>query len=291
MFLEERLPIRVRYGATYEDEYKVDIVTTESGQEYRRLVNPFPVRRFTVSYVMELPKLWDEVINLYHRAYGKFAGFRVQCLDDYSTNGYEGVPTAGDQPLLLVSGLIYQLQKEYGAGGTALSIGRPKRTIFKPVANTVKVGIWNSLTGTSATNGFSVVTTTGRVTLSANITRSITAITQATQAVVTVGSGHGITTGRSVHFSSVAGMTQINGRRGTVVNTASTTITVDINTAGFSAYTSGGTVNTNPQVGEIVMGGCEFDIPARFDSNLEVTQSYPQWREAQSLQLIELLNP
>ena len=290
-FLEERLSVAVKYGATFEDEYKVEVVTTASGQEYRRLVNPFPVRRFTVSYVMDSPKLWADVVNIYHRAYGKFAGFRVRCLDDYSTNSLKGNPTAFDQPLALVSTGIYQLQKEYGTGGTPLDIGRPIRTIFKPVSGTVKVGIRNTLTGDHAITAFSVVNTTGRVTLNANKTRSITAITQATSAVVTVGSSHGIVTGESVNFSGVVGMTQINGRRGQVTDTGSTIITVNIDSSGFSTYTSGGTVNTRPQTGETVRGGCEFDIPCRFDSVLEINQAYPEWRELQTINIVELLNP
>jgi uncharacterized protein (TIGR02217 family) len=290
-FLEERLPVTVRYGAKYGDEYKVDIVTTASGQEHRRLVNPFPVRRFTVSYIAELPKLWDQVVNVYHRAFGTFAGFRVRCLDDFSTNGLTDTPTAGDQLLTLVSDGVYQLTKQYGLGGTPLAIGLPTRNLYKPVSGTIKVAIRNTLTGDNAITAFTPNTTNGRITLPANITRSVTAITQATNAVVTVGSSHGIVVGNSVHFTGVAGMTQINSRRGVVTATASTTITVNINTAAFSAYTSGGTVNTRPQTGETVRGGCEFDIPCRFDSVLEVTQAYPTWREAQSLELVELLNP
>lgn len=72
-------------------------------------------------------------------------------------------------------------------------------------------------------------------------TASITAITKAASAVVTVGT-HTYAIGDVVEFSGVAGMTQINSLTGTITATSSTTITVNINSTGFSAYTSGGTV-------------------------------------------------
>ncbi len=73
--------------------------------------------------------------------------------------------------------------------------------------------------------------------------RSITAITKASSAVVTVGA-HTFATGDVLAFSGVAGMTQINGLTGTVTAIGATTVTVNINSTGFSTYTSGGTAAT-----------------------------------------------
>lgn len=70
--------------------------------------------------------------------------------------------------------------------------------------------------------------------------RSITAITQAASAVVTVGT-HTFVVGDMLAFSGVSGMTQINGLTGTVTAIGATTVTVNINSSAFSAYTSGGT--------------------------------------------------
>ena len=77
--------------------------------------------------------------------------------------------------------------------------------------------------------------------------------------------------GASVHLSGVVGMTEINGLRGIVLSQTSGSITVDIDSSGFSAYSSGGVVNTRPQDGETVTGGCEFDIPAHFAAPIDVT--------------------
>jgi hypothetical protein len=86
-------------------------------------------------------------------------------------------------------------------------------------------------------------------------------------------------------------MTQIRGLRALITNTGTTTITVAINSTAFSAYTSGGTVNTRPQTGETVTCGYQFDFPVRFNGSLVVSQNYHNIREANGLELVELLNP
>jgi hypothetical protein len=197
-----------------------------------------------------------------------------------------GTPTAVDQTLALVSAGIYQLQVAYGGTGTPISIGKPVRTIFKPVSGTTKIAIGAA----EQVTRFSVSTTTGRVTFT-NLTKAITGITQAASAVITVGAAHGYNIDDSVYISGVSGMTQINGLRAFITVTAATTITVAINSTAFTAYTSGGNVNTTPQTGETVYGGCEYDIPARFNSRIDVTSLAPGIRESSQIEIIELLNP
>jgi hypothetical protein len=85
---------------------------------------------------------------------------------------------------------------------------------------------------------------------------TITAITQAASAVVTISTGGAANpffVGETVSFLSVVGMTQINGLTGTVTAvggvTTAWTITVTINSTAFTAYASGGTIqNVNPSV-------------------------------------------
>lgn len=286
-FLEERLVACARMGASYGDAYNVEITQTASDSEYRRLVHPFPVRVFNVYYTNQVADLWDELLALYHRAYGMYAGFRVKYPDDYTTNSRTLAPTAFDEALeVITAGSVYQLQVSYGTGGTPLSIGEPVRTIFKPVAGTVKIGIQS----VEQTQGWTVDTTTGRITFAANKTGTITNITQAASAVVTLGA-HTFVVNDTVHFTGVVGMTEINGMRGTITAKDATTITVDIDTTLYTAYTSGGTVNTRPQTGETVYGGCEFDIPCRFNGRIDLSVLTGTVRESSQIELIEILNP
>ncbi len=72
--------------------------------------------------------------------------------------------------------------------------------------------------------------------------RQLTGITNAANAVITVGAGHPFIVGDVVFINEVTGMTQINGLTGTVTAIAAATITVNINSAAFGAYAGGGYV-------------------------------------------------
>lgn len=69
----------------------------------------------------------------------------------------------------------------------------------------------------------------------------ITAITQATSAVVTFSVTHNLTVGQRIVFGvvpSMYGMTQISGLRGliTAIDTTNNTVTVDIDSSAFTAF-------------------------------------------------------
>ena len=73
--------------------------------------------------------------------------------------------------------------------------------------------------------------------------QSITAVTQANPAVVTITS-HTFTNGDRVLISGVAGMTELNNREFTVANTTANTFELSgIDSTAFDAYTSGGTAS------------------------------------------------
>ncbi len=288
-FLEERFPVNVRMGMSYSDDYSVTITQTSGGAEYRQLVQPFPIRSFHVNFTAKQTDLWANVLALYHRAYGKFAGFRVKCVDDFSTNNRTDTPTHLDAILTKVSTDTYQLCSYYGTNSTALAeVGYPKRNIYKVDPGTVKVGV----SGVQINNSLLVINNvTGIVTFSAGTTLTITNITRAAQAVITVGSHSLVANFHSVYISGVVGMVQINGQRANIVAKTATTITVAIDSSGYSTYTSGGTAKTNPQDGEQVTAGCIFDIPCRFNSAIEVTALSDVVRDCGSIDLIELVQP
>lgn len=286
-FIEERLALAVRNGSSYGDDFQVEVTTTASGAEYRRLIHPFPVRRWHLQFTMSRNDIGSKVKSLYDRCYKSYAGFRVYCEDDHST-AVDGVaaPTMLDQTLTLVSAGVYQLVKRYGAGAS-LAIGRPLRTLFKPVSGSVLIAVG----GLAYTSGWTLDSTTGRVTFAANLSKAITAISKAAQAVIDFGSAHPFTVGTRVHVGGVAGMTQINGQRLTITAVSGNTITVNLDTTGYGTYTSGGVANTQPQASETVTGGCLFDLPCRFDSAIEFSAIGGDVRDTGTVELIELLNP
>jgi len=291
-FLEERIDHqKIKMGASFADQYAVNVVTTSGGQEYRSLVHPFPIRTFDISQLLEKQETYDHICSLYHRAHGQYAGFRIRCYDEYSSNGSIGAATAFDQNLLLISAGVYQIVKRYGTNGTAGTSGYPYRVIHKPVVGKTKVAI-GSIEMLENVLRWSVDSTTGRITFPTNGSFPITGISKAAQAVISHGAGSGVVyAGQSVHISGVSGMTQINGLRAMVTNVSPGYITIDLDTTGFSTWTSGGYVNTRPQTGETVTCGFEFDWPVRFNGSLVIGQDYPAHRNADGLELIELLNP
>lgn len=91
---------------------------------------------------------------------------------------------------------------------------------------------------------------------------SITAVTQANPAVVTA-PNHGLSTGNTVYISNIGGMTQLNGNSYMVTVVDANDFTINVNSTGFSAYTTGGTWTLTPVA-------FNFTIPAPFLSK-EVT--------------------
>jgi hypothetical protein len=82
------------------------------------------------------------------------------------------------------------------------------------------------------------------------VTATITGATKATQCVLTA--NNNFSSGDSVFISNVGGMTQLNGNTYTIVTATSTHITLNVNSTGFTNYTTGGIVQDRTLVGGTV---------------------------------------
>lgn len=72
-------------------------------------------------------------------------------------------------------------------------------------------------------------------------TKNITGATQATNCNLTI-VGHGYSVGDRIKIASITGMTQLNGWTATVLTVPGVdNVTIDVDTTGFTAYSSGGT--------------------------------------------------
>ena len=93
-----------------------------------------------------------------------------------------------------------------------------------------------------------------------NATKNITNITQANPAVVTVAS-HGYTNGTDVWINSVVGMTELNGRRFRIANVTTNTFELSgVDSTGYTAYTSGGTVASVYEIASPFTESMLYDI-------------------------------
>lgn len=292
-FLEELLPVVPGFQTDNEESYSLDIQVTSNGFEH--VAQRHPYVRFEASLVINNrnQQVMQELLrDLFHRTSGGVDGFRLYNYLDFSTNNYKETPAFNDQLCVLESAGVYQIVRWYGAQGAA---GAARRRIRKPKASTALVGIRDTADNeVLIQQGYTVDYTTGLVTFAANKTQVITSISAAAQAVVGFGTAPNFSANDSVQFSVVAGMTQINGLRGTVVSVGANDITVDINSSAFSAYTSGGAVNTRPQTGEEVLAGCTFDLPVRFarphDVMRYIAKNDSGFILSSSIDLVEILN-
>lgn len=162
-FIEEQLDasLYARYGCTFAERFAVETIRAAGGRAYRRLVHPYPMRTWDLSAIASNDTVFSVLLDLYWRLHGGYGGFRLKAWDEYSSNGHTGTPTAVDQPMEFISGATYQLQKLYGTGST-LSIGRPVRTIFKPVSGSILIAV-----NGSTSPYWTADTTTGQVTFTA----------------------------------------------------------------------------------------------------------------------------
>lgn len=253
-----RFPDDIGYSSVLTKAYQTNIIKSNSGREVASSVWSLPLHRYELAYTVKDIGDIETIINYFNACKGKFHQFRFKDHSDFRSCSISGTPGIDDQALSgTVDGVntAFQLQKTYTTGSLSLA-----RTITKPVAGTVLISI-DSL----QTNDFTVDTTTGIVTFNADKTDSITDITQATQATVTA--TNSLSAGNTVYITGVSGMTEINNTRAKVVSATGADFVIDLDTTGFTAYSTGGTYNTLPQTGEVVAGGFDFDVPVRFDQD------------------------
>jgi len=98
-----------------------------------------------------------------------------------------------------------------------------------------------------------------------NRSGTITGITQANPGEVTTGANHLLQTNQYVTLDAVGGMTEVNGKTYKITVTAANKFTIGVDTSTYTAYTAGGTWETNDLTGEplkaIVPGSVVITMP------------------------------
>ena len=247
-FSEEILDLGIDYDAEGGHAFDTEITEVDSGREDRnkRWSQEGGSWQVGERYVAS-SELYS--LNEFHRArHGRWQGFRWRDWADFE---------ARDQALTPDGSPTVPLVKNYTSGSDTYA-----RLIKKP-----RAAGFSMQRNASAFSAFTLDTTTGVVTLQADASAAISNITQAAQAQVEA-VGHGYSAGDEIHFDSVGGMTEINDQVGTIQNVVDADhFTVDIDTSGYSAYTSGGTADKYVQSSESLTWSGEFDVPVRFDTD------------------------
>jgi uncharacterized protein (TIGR02217 family) len=270
---EVLLPPEISRGAVGGHQFSVIIVETENGAEQRILLNQDGRLRLNVTHGSRTPEQAAELTAFWLARRGPTRGFRVKHWHDYRLD---------EEPQVLTGAPTFQLTKAYGVSPVIY-----RRDIYK-IDETEALP-------TLERNGspflaFTYNANTGIFTLSPDSTASITNITQAATPTVTTAAAHGLSVGDIVYFSGVGGMTQINFQVAEVLSTPTgTTFTIDLDTSGFSAYTSGGTAAKYVQPDEELTVTCRFHVPMRFDTDRQLMMETDSFvRDWEDVPLIEV---
>lgn len=153
-----------KFGFSSSPLYSVEIVETAGAQEYRN-ENWSQAKRLILVTVGPGPggeREVEELLRFYQAHGGPTDGFRFWDRSEWKSVFTDQTPTPSDQPLVLVSGAIYQLTMRYTAG----TISRD-RQIYKPYIDADFGGILVADGGAPKVEGVDYVVdyTTGLVTL------------------------------------------------------------------------------------------------------------------------------
>jgi uncharacterized protein (TIGR02217 family) len=232
--------------------YSTDIAVNAGGYESRNINWSQARGRWELGERVLRKSELEAIIKFIRAMKGRAFGFRFKDFADFSCTTSEGRLGTG----AVGTGYpTYQMYKRYTQAGN-----NDDRIIKKPVAGTVQ-----TFKGGVA-QAWSVDTTTGIVTATATITRSITAITKANPGNVTI-AAHGFSNGSLIYISSVGGMTQVNNLVFTIAVVDADNFTIGVNTTNYSTYTSGGTAALYPQPADVLTWSGQFDLATRFDSD------------------------
>jgi uncharacterized protein (TIGR02217 family) len=223
------------------------LIRMPSGREQRVKLWAGSKKRWTLPFDMRPLSQADTLVAFWEARDGGQRAFRFR---DPAEN------TVTDQVLAPDGSPFVQLVRTFTSGSQTRT-----KNIFAPVTPIVVKK--NAVTITPAL----VVYTTGVVTLPVILQKAITAISQASSAVVTVGAAHGFAVNDKVYLSGVAGMVEINGLVGTVTATAATTITLGaLDSSNFTAYSGpSGTATKYLTTTDTLTWSGTYDHVARFD--------------------------
>lgn len=157
-FHEVRFPVKVSIGSSGGPMRKTDIVELGSGFEERNTSWAHSRRKYNVGYGIKTLNQLHDVLAFFEARFAKLYGFRYKDWADYKSCPPENTPVYTDQTIGTGTGTQtqFQITKQYTSGPSTYT-----RSIRKPVAGTISVGINSVL---QATNTYTVDATTGIIT-------------------------------------------------------------------------------------------------------------------------------
>jgi hypothetical protein len=140
--------------------------------------------------------------------------------------------------------------------------------IQKPVPTSPTPKIYRNGILQTVTTNYTIDTTTGLVTWVPDSQKVISNITNANPAVVTTSATHSFSSGDLIYINGVHGMIQINGFAYAITVIDTHNFSISANTLSYGSYTGSGTAYKYPQNADQLTWAGEFDVPARFDTDV-----------------------
>lgn len=165
-FHEVRFPDDISRGARGGPERRTQIVELASGDEERNASWANSRRRYDVAYGIRRADDLAAVVAFFEARNGRLYGFRFKDWADYKSCLPSGTLSPSDQAIGTGDGTTtaFQLVKHYTSVAQSWM-----RTITKPVAGSVII----ALDGAEQASGWTVDTTTGRITFDTAPTKGV----------------------------------------------------------------------------------------------------------------------
>lgn len=252
-FKNVRFPIDISVGVSGGPEYSTDIVVSGNGREKRNANWAVPLYSFDAAHGIKTQSMMNDLVAFFRLMNGRLHTFRFKNWAEYTINN-NNYSWSSDG--IFNGGEIYQIHRKI----QFLSEQADYHKITKIVSGTFKVfldavEISNTL--------YTVNYETGIVTFNAVITKTITAITNTSNGVVTA-TAHGLVTGDKVVLENVIGI-NLNNQIATITKIDDDLFYLNINTTSLGTFTSGDVVKYIEQ-GTYTFN-CEFDFHCRFDTD------------------------
>jgi uncharacterized protein (TIGR02217 family) len=269
---EVQFNVEISEGAEFGPTFSTTIIESKTGREPR--IAQWEVSRYegNVNHAQHNRADMVTLIAFWLARQGPVRGFRFKDWTDFEAMNEALVPDGSP---------YVQLIKTYTSGLISYV-----RNIFKPQENQISVTIRKNTVDYPT---FTLDTTSGVITLEAELDENITGITTAANVVVSVAS-HSFSNGDVLYISGVVGMDDINTLTGILLSNTGTTLTLDINSSTFDAYAGGGVVAKYVQPTDALDWTGEFDVPVRFTNDkMKVVAPSSEVRDWNDIGVVGLL--
>ena len=137
-FINTRLDEDIEQGASGGPSFLTTVMALSGGKEKRNIEWQFPRQEWDISYGIQGPEDFQQVVNMFYNTFGRALGFRFKDWSDFQIGDPVDYDPLESQAIgVFASGnKIFQIFKAYTIGSYTMA-----RKITRPVQGTLKVYI------------------------------------------------------------------------------------------------------------------------------------------------------